>query len=70
MLFKWAAQVCGVVIKFGKFVAHAVEAVQRAVTLESGVSSFVGALECMFAGDVAGTTADPAPLIIFGLFAV
>ena len=51
-------------VELGELVARAVEAAWQAVALKSGVSSLVGALECVFTGDVAGASTDPAPFVL------
>jgi len=52
------------VVELGELVACAVEAAWWAVALKSGVLSLVGALECMFTGDVAGASIDPTPFVL------
>ena len=67
MFFEWAAQVGSVVVEFGELVTCTVEAARWAVALEGGVTSFIGALECVFARDVTGASTDSAPFV-FGRF--
>jgi hypothetical protein len=58
------------VVEFGELVACAVEAMRWAVTLDSQMSSFVGAHICMFISKVACLSTYTAPFVFGGLRAV
>ena len=57
-------------VEFGELVMCAVEAARWAVALEGGVTSFIGALERVFAHDVTGASTNSAPFVFGGFCTV
>ena len=65
--FERAAQVGSIVVEVGELVTCAVKAAWWAVALKGGVTSFIRALECVFARDVTSASTNSAPFV-FGRF--